>query len=54
MPEIDIDAMNDVEEVAGIYRARPPISLRFLVPVLYSMAPALRKRRLLNAAWFIR
>ena len=54
IPEIDIDATKDVDEVAGIYLAKPPISFRFRVPVLYSIAPALRNSRLLKAAWLIR
>ena len=35
IPDIDIEAMNDVAEVAGICLARPPISLRSRVPMVY-------------------
>ena len=50
IPEIDIDATNEVADVAGIFLARPPIFFRSRVPVVYSIAPALRKSSPLNAA----
>ncbi len=40
-----IEAANDVAAVAGICLARPPISLRSRVPVIYSIAPAFRKSK---------
>src|SRR5450759_3395950 len=54
IPEIDIDATKDVADVAGIDFASPPISLRLRVPIVYSIAPALRNKRLLKAAWLTR
>ena len=50
IPDIDIDAIKDVAEVAGIDFASPHISFRLLVPIVYSIAPALRNKSPLKAA----
>jgi hypothetical protein len=45
-----MDAIKEVADVTGIELANPPISLRLRVPVVYSIAPALRNKRPLKAA----
>ena len=54
IPEIDIEAIKDVADVAGIDLANPPISFRSRVPRVYSIAPALRNKSPLKAAWLIK
>jgi len=47
---MDIEAIKELAEVTGIDFANPPILLRSRVPIVYSIAPALRNKRPLNEA----
>ena len=47
------EAIRQQLEVTGMSFASPPSSLSCRVPVAYSIAPLVRKRSDLNAAWFI-
>ncbi len=54
IPEIDIDATKMLQMLQASAFASPPISFRSRVPIVYSIAPALRNNRPLKAAWLIR